>query len=420
MTANWLITVVWFIAGICATGSFWYFLGAKSAPGAIMSGIGAVLAGAVAVVLMIRNEKQWLHSIEARLLFYIWCYPLSGRQEASWAVKESKALLGDVGAARDQPGLGVAIVTTELAFHAFGPTAADRVGVCIQWAVGQAEHQPPYRIEVKERETIDSAKLPARTDFRHTLAFAVILARARKLPQYWLSHLQLTLERQDTDDGGWPADSVATVSPVFTAFYAIELLHVASSNPDVPSEMLDQIPMARLKGINWLIQHRGPDGLWTSGALSDFRWDRAFTSAWVLHRLACTSELQVDQWNQCLDNATFEIIKQALDPGTWRESTEEQRYRVESRIAAAASRMRQVFALSAQSGGVADAYLGSWKTRARHWAARLPQKQWDVGTAAFLLNSLVTVAELPSLAEAVLKAESRSRLPRAAFFDEHN
>lgn len=86
-------------------------------------------------------------------------------------MKESKALLGDIGAARDQPGLGVAIVTTELALAAFGPLAAGRVDMCIHWAVGQAERQPPYRIEIRDRGTIDSERLPVQTELQAHACF---------------------------------------------------------------------------------------------------------------------------------------------------------------------------------------------------------------------------------------------------------
>ena len=49
---------------------------------------------------------------------------------ASWAVKESAVLLGSIGVAREEPSLGVAIITTELALASFGLGPMRRAGSC--------------------------------------------------------------------------------------------------------------------------------------------------------------------------------------------------------------------------------------------------------------------------------------------------
>ena len=416
MIPDWLITIIWFIAGICATGGFWYFLSSKNLIGTLASAFGTVVAVALAIFLHLRNDrlrKIGTGSVETQLLSLIWSYPLIGENEASWAVKESAALMGDLGTAREKPGLGVAIITTELALAAFGDAADSRIDLCISWGVGHAEKHPPFRMQVVIREPIHYEKVEVKVDFRHTLAFAIILARTRKQHNYLVSHLRLALEKQNRD-GGWPSDSVATVSPVFTAFYGVELLHLAFSNPDVPADIRNVIPTARAKGLKWLMDQRGSDGLWSSSVLRDFAWDRAFAAAWVLHRLAPTVNVGVKDWQQCLDDATYAMVQQALDPKTWVGSTEAQRHRVEARIAAAASRVSQIVELSPRSLEVTRLYRGSWRERAHDWLSRLPSDEIDVGTAAFLVYGLVPEEQLPEWGQEVLKAEARNRLHNSA------
>jgi len=414
MTPDWLITTIWFIAGISATGGFWYFLGSKNLVGTISSACGTVAAVALAIFLHLRNDRLrrvGVGSVQARLLSFVWSYPMLGENEASWAVKESAALMGDLGTARDKPSLGVAIVTTELVLAAFGDAADNRIDLCISWGVGHAEKYPPHRIQVIVREPIHYEQVEIKLDFRHTLAFAVILARTRKQYNYLVSHLQLALEMQD-EDGGWPSDSVATVSPVFTAFYGVELLHLALSHPDIPTEIRNAIPAARAKGLKWLMEHRNSEGLWSSSVLRDFAWDGAFTAAWVLHRLASTADVGVKGWQQCLDDATFGMIQQAIDPRTWEGSTEAQRHRVEARIAAAATRVRQMNGLSSRSLDAVRLYMGAWTERSHTWVKQLSCDEIDVGTAAFLVYAMVPEEQLSQLGHQVLKTEDRSLMKR--------
>jgi hypothetical protein len=415
MTPDWLITTVWFVAGISATGGFWYFLASKNFAGTAVSGCCTVAAVTLAIYLNRRNDDLRVGkavSIPARLLSFVWNYPLIGEQEASWAVKESAALKGDLGSAREKPALGVAIVTTELALAAFGDHASSRIDLCVSWGVGRAEKQPPHRIQVTVTEPIHYEEVEVKTDFRHTLAFAVILARTRKQYDYLASYLRLALDTQ-YEDGGWPSDSVATVSPVFTAFYAVELLHLTSSDRAVPADLRGTISVALSRGIRWLMEHREPDGLWTSSVLRNFAWDRAFTSAWVLHRLAPTANVRVKGWRRCLDDAAFAMIQQALDPQIWAGVTEVQRHRVESRIAAAAARVSQIPGLSLRTLDAARLYVNSWTERAKGWLCRVPFEEIDVGTAAFLVYALVPEGRLSELGKEVLKTEARDKTGRA-------
>jgi hypothetical protein len=407
-TPDWAITIIWFIAGIFATGSFWYFLSSGNPAGTVISACATCVLAVLAIALHARNDRLRQRSqrsgIPARLLSFVWTYPLSGENEASWAVKESAVLIGKLGSAREQPALGVAIVTTELALASFGSAADSRIERCISWGVARAEREPPHRFLVEVRDPSDYEVERLKPDFRHTLAFGVILARARKHYSYLKSHLELVLARQE-GDGGWPPESAAATSPVFTAFYAVELLHLALSDPAIPERIRTAIPAARANGLRWLMEHRGPDGLWSSGVLRAFAWDGVFATAWVLHRLACTAEVPVAGWRHCLQEAMFVMIQHALEPQTWAGSTEAQRYRVEARVAAAVCRARRMSQLSARSREAARLYQGSWSARAANWVNQLPPEEMDVSTAAFLVWGLVSEEHLPDLGRAVLSSE---------------
>lgn len=187
-------------------------------------------------------------TLTVRLLSLVWSYPLTGTTQASWAIKESSVLIGELGSAIEHPGLGVAIVTTELACSAFGAAAAGRVDGCVTWGVAHAEVNAPYRLLAELRDPGTHRLLEIKPDLRHTLAFGVILARARQHYSYVEAYLRLILELQ-REDGGWPSDSGATTSEMFTAIYALELLHIAESDPTVPIVFRDGILLARERGL---------------------------------------------------------------------------------------------------------------------------------------------------------------------------
>ncbi len=48
---TWLVQVAWFLAGICATGAFWYFLSQKDYTWTFLAGLGALVFAGVAVYL---------------------------------------------------------------------------------------------------------------------------------------------------------------------------------------------------------------------------------------------------------------------------------------------------------------------------------------------------------------------------------
>lgn len=313
---------------------------------------------------------------------------------------------GDLGTARENPALGVAIVTTELALAAFREAADSRIDLCVSWGVAHSQKEPPYQmLDTKSREWKNYEKLDATVDFRHTLAFAIVLARTRRKHDYVIEYLRLALARQSEQDGSWPSDSIKTISPVFTEFYGVEFLHLAASDPAIPSQLRTLIPARKDKAIGWLMNHRESDGLWSSSVFADFGWDHVFTAAWVLHRLASTWDSGSEDWQRCLDDATFAMTCRVLDQETWNGTSESQRYRVEARIAAAATRMLRLRGLSVRSKEACELYLGAWRVRTTDWLNKIALEQIDVATAAFLVFALIPGHTLAQLGRDILQAE---------------
>jgi hypothetical protein len=48
---DWLVQVVWFAAGICATGAVWYFLSQKDYTWTVVAALGALVLAVLAVYL---------------------------------------------------------------------------------------------------------------------------------------------------------------------------------------------------------------------------------------------------------------------------------------------------------------------------------------------------------------------------------
>lgn len=406
MTPGWLLTAIWFVGGVFATGAFWYFLGADSTVGAIVSALGAVGFALLAVVLHVRNDslrRRGMVPTPVRLLSLVWSYPLlPGENQASWAVKESAVLQGNLGSARDEPGLGVAIVTTEVALAAFGRAADGRIDRCVTWGLQHAQQEPPYLVTAGVRDQSTWGVIEVKPDLRHTLAFGVILARTRRSPKHLDAYVGLAVARQREEDGEWPAESVATTSPVFSALYAVELLHLAVSGDLVAPDLVDPARKARDRGIGWLMRNRDECGMWSTGVLARFPWDRVVASSWVVHRLIQTASLRVNGWRECLESALLAVISGARDSGTWVGCSEAQRQRIEARAAAAVSRVRRLPGAPASVQEAARSYLAEWRDRALRWAKAVPDEELDIATAAFMVEALATGDDLRKWARQVL------------------
>jgi hypothetical protein len=54
---DWLLYLLWFMAGIPATGALWYFLSKRNYPAALRAGYIAIVIALLAVILHMRNDR---------------------------------------------------------------------------------------------------------------------------------------------------------------------------------------------------------------------------------------------------------------------------------------------------------------------------------------------------------------------------
>ena len=331
--------------------------------------------------------------LAVRLLSYFWDYPVSGGEQSSWAIKESSVLRGQLQLAKDKPGLGAAIVSTELALDVFGDDAASRIDGCVKWALAHRMPAPPHLIYGEKYNSITSQyeQVP---DFRHTLAFAVVLARTHRLPAMRHEYVRLALTDQSPVDGGWPAGDGATISELFTVAYALELLYLSVTDESLTHALQESCQAGRDRAAGWLIKHLGEGPLWRCPQFQSFLWGDVFTTAWLLHRLSVMQSLNIDGWRTRLHRAADAMIEAALRPGTWSGSPEAQRFRVESRVAASAASLRRHLGPPTDLREKTDLYLAEWNRRASGWFEALPIEEWDLSTVIFMLDSMHTHAEL--------------------------
>lgn len=334
--------------------------------------------------------------LSVKLLRYFWEYPRTGNSESSWATKESAVLRGRLSFAREQPGLGVAIVTTQMAIDLFGKDSESRLDGCIEWAVGLLPKDPPHLLQATYPDP-ETSKIITNPDFRHTLAFAIILARTAKLPLYLREYVALVLELQDAQ-GGWPPGEGVKTSQLFTAIYAFELLDLCSTNSLFSGTSGDMCLKRRDRAAQWLIAEANNEGLWL-GTLDEYSWNDLVGTAWVLHRVSSAASVSADGWTDCLESALRSMLARVVEPGTWRETELNQRMRVEARVGAATAAMLRVPNLGEGITDLCTLYLRNWRTRAANWIASLKEEEWDISTVAFLLDALYSRRELRKITE---------------------
>lgn len=332
-------------------------------------------------------------SLLSQLLTFFWEYPEKGGTQASWAVKESSLLRGSLEDARKEPGLGVAIITTELALKVFGKKAQSRIDGCLAWALSpsNSSNEPPYLLYGKKKDSRSSevTKVP---DFRHSLAFAVILAQTGRRKDRLAEYFRLTLDTQN-EDGGWPVGEGKTISEVFTVLYAIEVLSLCSKDNSFPDDRRELARKGRDKAAEWFLSARTTGNLWESGVL-DYIWDDIFVTAWVLHRLAPIAGIRVEQWTDSLKRSAVLMIQKATDSQTWKGSSEIQRFRVEARIAASVSAILYAGFVDGGDHEYLEIYMSDWRRRGSALASKIKDDEWDVATASFILESLFSIEQM--------------------------
>lgn len=189
-----------------------------------------------------------------RLLELVWDYPLSGENAESWAVKESLVLRGELDRAKEEPGLGVALVTTEFAKAVFGDASRKRIELVVRWCLSRIEQKSPHYILVEKREPI-TGQITRIPDFRHSLAFGIILLRHESHKYYVDTYINNLLKLQK-EDGCWTPSKDIEQCDVTTASYAVTLLNEYISRYDKDNEIIERCKKSLFKGMKWLIDNR--------------------------------------------------------------------------------------------------------------------------------------------------------------------
>lgn len=339
--------------------------------------------------------------IPYKLLFLIWEYPYGDGIHNSWAVKESEILCGNLDIARKSPGLGIAIFSTQLAQEVFGRRADSRIDRCVQWALGRTQLKPPYQVLVEDKEPITSA-IKTKPDFRHTICLGIILARTCKHLNHVKHYLDLVLEMQ-SQNGGWPPSNGVTVSEVFTVIYATEFLSICAELNSLSPQLSKEALKAARKGIQWLINTKDDNFLWSSGVMTDYLWDRIWTTSWILRRLAPLHKIVIEGWEDCLNESLHHMVRLARTPATWLKTNPTQRFRVEARITAGASLALRALQLNKFVEETVTEYLQDWNNRANATIKGLPDNELDLATSLFLVDSLIEPKRMKHWAKLVLE-----------------
>lgn len=341
------------------------------------------------------------------LLSFFWRYPSGGGNRVSWAVKESFVFRGKLDRAREDPGLGAAIITTEFALDVFGNEAQPAINGVVAWALSRCATEPPYLLLAEFFDTRTS-EIVKRPDFRHTLAFAVVLARTRRLDSHLREYLKLTLETQNPD-GGWHPGEGATVSEAFTVLYAVEFLTLCGSDESLSREIRQCCLDRRSRAISWLVSAAEGSGMWQSGVINEFVWDDVVTTAWMLHRLAGIKDVSIPDWSRCVDRAASAMTLKAVQEQTWKGTPELQRFYVEARVAAAIAKLLSTDSVASDPPGLREIYLSKWRQQVFRLAPDVADERWDVATAAFVLEALFSTKQLRdgAVAAGLIAASSR-------------
>lgn len=342
------------------------------------------------------------------LLRYYWDYPLNrisnDFSERSWAVKESLVLKGDIIGAREHPGLGAAIISVEIALRAFGEVASsDRISQLVNWAMQRASKEQPYLLTDNVFYPQDS-RLETVEDFRHTLAFAVILGMTGRLPSHKEEYLRLTLESQ-RHDGGWDAGSGVTISELFTVTYAILFLVLCLRSNCLSPEQQSSVADAVMRAVAWVVDNRKPSGQWYTDVLYGYPWGNAITTAWVLRGLSIVADKLPNDWIPCAQIALETLVSDTINGSLWHNVPLLQRFRVETRIAAAIHRSPLQWISTDITREKVIEYLSGWRSGAKQQLTTLRKSDMDLSTVMYMLDSFYTWEDLETMAQILLTEE---------------
>lgn len=342
-----------------------------------------------------------------QLLSYFWSYPNPENYRASWAVKESLVLKNRVKEAEENPGLGIAVLSTELALQVFGKqSSSDKIAGSLQWAESRYPVSSPVDIVASE--------------FSQRLAYGIVQLRTESVMPYFDTFIDAAFDIStdmyfNPDDYDW-VEGISMMNQchkifkekkwfldgcqdtsVFTVLYAAELLDLyIPTVTNIPKRNL--FIERRANALSWLSSHNLR--LWSAGgtfAGSEIL-DKLVTSAWIVIRLSRFSALPLPEWQDLLRNTMSQMVSYAENEETWAGADPLLRYRVEARVAAAASMYIQKID-EPHGGDVANRYLAGWQI---WWEKNdLDESQYDLATAIAVMQALMpygAMALLPIVA----------------------
>ncbi|MBC8193677.1 MAG: hypothetical protein H8E18_14920 [FCB group bacterium] len=312
-----------------------------------------------------------------KLLKYFWSYPNPETSRASWAVKENLVLKGKLKEAEENPGMGLALLSTELAMKVFGKTASrKKVEGCISWAASRYPVEQPVNTSAPE--------------FSQRLAFGIVQLRAGSVLPSFNSFMESAF---NISENGWFLDECTKKTSVFTVLYAAEILDLYA--PKVLETKKKGVYIGRKESVlSWLYaQNRG---MWGTGGIFPGAelLDKLVTSAWIMVRLTNFAALPQTKWPILLQETMINMLDGAAKSETWLGVDPALRFRIEARVAAAASMFIQKYT-GHHSIDFAEKYLDDWKVRRE--ANDLDESKYDLATVIAVLQGLLPYKEMASL-----------------------
>jgi hypothetical protein len=342
------------------------------------------------VPLRFSNAEECLHL----LIDKIWEFPNDGGPRSSWAVKESKILKGELAGAYQQPGLGVALFTTELAIEVLGAQALPKIQACIDWGLNQTTDSSPALLTAQNDDGI-TGKVRSILDLRHTVALAILMARFGMHRKHCQSYLKLVLN-SSCPDGGWPAKFGDSESELASTVYTVEFLSLALQSRDVSST---QIQKFLGQGQEWLVIASRPEGGWATGIFQE-PWDPLWSTAYLIQRLFAANAPSFSEWEQTLKEAIAFILREAR---MIRYEHERIQLRVECRVAAALAWALFMKLLDSLTEERVESWLSEWENRFLRSLKQLPSKDLDLATGTFAARALLRNRDISSLSWVTLE-----------------
>jgi hypothetical protein len=328
------------------------------------------------------------------LLRNLWKYPDAGGIHSSWTVKESDTLRGEINRAAKRPGLGIALFTTELASEVFGNKSKPKIRACVDWGLSRTVASPPYLLSEDSLDPI-TGRITKKSDFRHTIALAILMTRSGSHVDHQRHYLQVVLENV-CGDGGWPAVLDSNESDLPATAYAVEYIAALSRYDGATIEGITDT--LRL-GQEWLILATSGEGGWSTGIFAGTSWDHVWSTAYLLPRLLGSQIPIFPEWSQAMSDAGTALLHGAY----MADYTDVLlRFRVEARIAAALTRVLQARLLSTFNKDSAESWLHEWEHRFLDTLKELPTKECDLATTTFASRALLKDMNYRKVGDSVL------------------